>query len=78
MKTYLAIDSVVENGIEYAAYKIYPWEGTYVCEFFAWGHHDTGKRGTYGTGCKHYDTLEQAVKAGKRHLSKFRACMNRF
>lgn len=67
----MCIEVLEKDGVEYASYKVYPWEGVFVCAFYAFGHPDTDLRGTYGTGCKFYDTAKQAIQAGRRYLKKF-------
>ena len=46
--------------------------GKYVCTFFVNGRIDYDQKGTNGTGCKLYETEEQAEAAGKRYLVKMK------
>lgn len=47
------------------------WDGTYCVCFEAFGHMDNDYRGTNGTGCKRYNTLDSAIAAAKRYTKKF-------
>ena len=52
------------------SFKVYPYNGRWVCRFLVDGRPDYDERGTYGLGVKLYDTKEKATAAGKRYVKK--------